>query len=222
MVSFSRHFRCTPILRGVGVLVDLLMLYTGNFTDAEGALVLPEYKIMLLQAIRQTQAAPAASAPGGAAPAEERRALLNTFPDAASAGVIKMNHVAPTDTEFMRGIDQYFSLGLHFDEDKIDELVVYEVRAGAILRSFLYSPNTSKPQDLVDFLGGSAVLVSYGLRAGFRAFAAILKDADANASWSYIDLQELPGKESVAFAQAPAALDRARNAIDYFEAYRAE
>lgn len=216
----------TYYLLGIIVLMDLIKIYSGNFTDENGALVLPPYKQMLLQAICRSGIAQEASSPGAPvldAPANTTQpAPSGPVPAAAGSGVIRMTHVAPGDIEYMQKTNDYYAIGLNISNAKVDELVIYEVRAGEILRSCLYSPRTGTPQDFVDFLGPHAVLVGYGLRENFRAFAALLGDADADASWEYVDLQELPEKEGVKYTQAETALDLARNAIDYFEEYRAE
>ena len=200
----------------LGAIMDLIMLYTGNFTDADGALVIPEYKKLLLQTIQRAQG-PAVPA---AASAAARRDLRTAFPESDSSGLIRMNHIAPDDLAQINAIRKYYAVGLHFDEDKIDELVLYDVSSGEILRSYLYTADNSKAQDFADFIGPRATLVCYGLRAGLRAFGALLKDVLATAEWDYLDLQELAPRDGVQFEQATTALDRARNAIAYLTAYQ--
>lgn len=205
---------------GLGALMDFIMLYTGNFTDEDGALVIPEYKKLLLQTIRRAQgpAAPAAETPAASAAAYPE--LRTAFPESDGSGVIRMNHIAPDDLAQINAIRKYYAVGLHFDEDKIDELVLYDVSSGEILRSCLYTADNSKAQDFADFIGPRATLVCYGLRAGLRAFGALLKDVQATAEWDYLDLQELAPQDGIRFEQAPTALDRARNAIAYLSAYQ--
>ena len=210
----------TYYLLGIVVLMDLIKIYSGNFTDENGALVLPPYKQMLLQTIwcAQGPAAPAAETPAASAAAS--RDLRTAFPESDGSGVIKMNHISPDNLAQINAIRKYYAVGLHFDEDKIDELVLYDVSSGKILRSYLYTADNSKAQDFADFIGPRATLVCYGLRAGFRAFGALLKDVQATAEWDYLDLQELAPRDGVQFEQAPTALDRARNAIAYLSAYQ--
>lgn len=185
----------------MGAIIDLIMILMGNFTDGDGALILPESKKMLYGAITCKDEPPAGE------------------PEKQSGGLIRTSRIKPEDEREIEAVRDYFALGLCADGDKIDELAAVKVSGGKPGKMWTIRRGESL-QELVDAMGAQACLVAWDLRTRFPTFAALLADVTANAEWRYIDLKELAEHKKKSYTQRATAVDEAANAAASFERLR--
>ena len=133
---------------GIGVIMDGIMLYTGNFTDEDGALVLPLYKRILLDTIRRAQFA--GQSEDAAAPAVHDTPAAPTVPKVpeGSVSLVRKESTAPDvlampsfvvlDTE---------TTGLSAENDKIVEIALLKIAGGQIVDEYctLVNPDMRIP-----------------------------------------------------------------------------
>lgn len=142
-------------LFGIGALVDMIMLYTGNFTDEDGALVLPLYKRLLLDTISSIQLPPPAAdndqpirqePPVFPSPSEITHAQ-NTMElhdgnvslvrgNPSNLDILKINDFVVLDTE---------TTGLSPDTDKVVEIALLKISDGEIVDEYCTLVNPQQP-----------------------------------------------------------------------------
>lgn len=140
----------------VGAIVDGIMLYTGNFTDENGALVLPDWKRLLLRTIshskvsaHRTEQAAVASAPTApirSVPAEGASPRFTESPSKARAsekktdGTISLYKASLPEVASLAS-GEYVVLdtettGLSAQNDKIIEIALLKVSGGKIVDEY--------------------------------------------------------------------------------------
>lgn len=193
-----------------GWLVDMIMLYTGNFTDATGALVLPDYNRLLIETIRKNRGSPAPAAAASQVPRQQG--------EAKPAGVIKLNRLGEQDVGRLRPIKKYCAVGYAVTGGDISDLALLLVEDGEIVKRESYRHEMPSAQDVLDLFGDRMTLVGYDIRGFFPHLANMIKDIDASAVWDYIELRDFGEAESNPEPRPDGAEARAEYAIEAFRA----
>lgn len=195
----------------VGALVDMIMLYTGNFTDGSGALVLPLYKRLLIDTIRRIPSAapevrtgsPQEQRPAVPAVPEGRITLIRM--DGTDADVLAANDYVVFDTE---------TTGLNHNTDKVIEMSLLKVSGGKIVDEYctLVNPEMHIPSrstkihgicdddvkdaphydevggQMVDFLG-NCLIVGHNVKFDLGFLGGLLENVvlPEDLTWRYVD-----------------------------------
>ena len=183
----------------VGAMSDLVKLYTGNFTDADGDVVLPPAKMLLLQELRRSSQSSSATQRAPSAP-----------------GVIHMNPIRPQEVERIAAIQDCFVLGIIVDNDKITDLAILKITGEQ--KELVYDATSFElsSEKFLQLFGSRATLVGYDIRAKFPAIGHVLRDVEANAEWDYLDLKALSELKGVDYEPRGNAIAEAQAASELF------
>lgn len=141
-------------LLGIGALIDFVMLYTGNFTDVFGAVVLPLYKRLLLQTISRSRI-PLPAADAWEPTDHEPSSLPNAMetPPAQSAsksngGAVSLVRFDVSDFDPLLPFDFVVldteTTGLNPNTDKVVEIALLKISKGKIVDEYCTLVNPQK------------------------------------------------------------------------------
>lgn len=142
-------------LFGIGALVDMIMLYTGNFTDEDGSLILPSYKLLLLETISKANSAPPVVDPQppktsehAARPMPIEKAYVQNTPE-QNSGKISLVRAKYLDIVNMASSDYFVidteTTGLSHDTDKVIEIAILKISNGKIVDEYCTLVNPQQP-----------------------------------------------------------------------------
>ena len=187
----------------VGVTIDLLMLYSGNFTDSRGRLILTDSQMLLYQE--------GFNAAGFSAAGESTQNQKDT---------ISMNHISPDDLDRIRSASYYTAAGFEYENGEIVNAALYIVRDGKIRSQLHYVPGKSYKNDFFSYIDRTKLLVCFGLRENFSAFAKVLSGISGSATWDYIDLREVCKARGVLFQAGETCDEMVSATVSCFEGCR--
>lgn len=208
-------------LFGMGALVDMIMLYTGNFTDDDGALVLPLYKRLLLQTISRSRVqqkttdnetsapSPTETYPARNAAKTNSGAVLLSPADNSVSAILKTRDFVVLDTE---------TTGLNPNTDKVIEIALLKISEGKIVDEYCtlvnpqqhISAHASKINGIYDadvqnaplydevgekiaaFLG-NCTIIGHNVKFDLGFMSGLLKNVTLreNLTWEYINTVDL-------------------------------
>lgn len=128
-------------------LMDIIKIYSGNFTDNEGALVLPPYKVLLLETIRDIHITMdmQSDVPAPITPAEIRVPVPSIEtpqrkPAPQNGGSVSLVR-APISAVQTIGAGEYIALdtettGLSTENDKVIEIALLKIKDGELVDEY--------------------------------------------------------------------------------------
>ena len=179
---------------GIGIIVDLILILTNHFYDANDALIVSEAKR------RQANHYSARSV------------------EPVSQGVIHTNHVAPEKLELVREAKTFYTFGIISADGSISEIAIQKYSYGKLSGSYSASAFDISTDGIIKMLGTQALLVGYNLRAQFPAFAKLLKNISLNADWDYVDLKECAEYYQRGYSPKSSVFEEAQAAAEFYSA----